>query len=250
MFSCRPLQEAACLGWVWTIVTPGEQEDTDYWAVLPLQTDLDIWELHKEGGCVAVDKDPRLLTADELPPSASAALQSAETTVFAELPWRHRRGWKTATINRALARWTRTHTGRSDVRFRWDGNIIDTASMQALEHYRSEESAAYVISESASGHDIAVTDTVMDQLLEMDPELAAELSAAIAEIDVRRSDPRDPARIQTMLDEIAAVWRRRPDLRLMQLLGSCWPVGHDPYYVEDDTLLSLLHSRYDEDRGV
>ena len=54
---------------------------------------------------------------------------------------------------------------------------------------------------------------------------------------------RDINRIVPMLERIEAIWKRNPDLRLMQLLGNATGAG-DPYYVEDDVLLELLKCRY------
>ena len=55
---------------------------------------------------------------------------------------------------------------------------------------------------------------------------------------------RDPARINEILSIIEKVWKKNPDLRLMQLLGNCWTSGHDPYYIEDDELLKKIQQSY------
>lgn len=54
---------------------------------------------------------------------------------------------------------------------------------------------------------------------------------------------RDPKRIDRILDQIREVWKKHPDLRLMQLLGNCFQ-GIDNYYTEDDEVESLLRSTY------
>ena len=57
---------------------------------------------------------------------------------------------------------------------------------------------------------------------------------------------RDPARIIQMLSEIESIWKRYPDLRLMQLLINV--VREDiAYFTEDDVLLQKLKEMYNED---
>ena len=55
---------------------------------------------------------------------------------------------------------------------------------------------------------------------------------------------RDPERIDPVIDCIRSIWRRYPDLRLMQLLGNAFPDGLDPYHVEDDKTVELLDKTY------
>jgi uncharacterized protein YihD (DUF1040 family) len=45
---------------------------------------------------------------------------------------------------------------------------------------------------------------------------------------------RDPQRIDRILNLIAVIWRREPDLRLGQLLVNIAGFDKDPYYYEDD----------------
>lgn len=66
MFSCRPYRRLPASAECGRSSRPGRKTHR-LLGRLPLLTDLDIWELHEEGVCVAVDKDPRLLTADEHP---------------------------------------------------------------------------------------------------------------------------------------------------------------------------------------
>lgn len=53
--------------------------------------------------------------------------------------------------------------------------------------------------------------------------------------------PRDPARIEPMLDAIRTIWTRYPDLRLAQLIMNC---AESNYYLEDEVLLQLLKDTY------
>lgn len=52
-------------------------------------------------------------------------------------------------------------------------------------------------------------------------------------------------RIDEVLNTIREIWRRNPDLRLMQLL--CNAVGDGPwvYYIEEEKLLEALEKCYE-----
>ena len=55
---------------------------------------------------------------------------------------------------------------------------------------------------------------------------------------------RDPKRIDKVLAVIKKVWEKKPDLRLMQLLGNCF--DFDPYYIQDENLMDYLNEVYKE----
>lgn len=55
---------------------------------------------------------------------------------------------------------------------------------------------------------------------------------------------RDPNRISPTLEAIEAYWKENPDLRLMQLLLNA-TTKIDPYYLEDEDLMTLLRRTYD-----
>ena len=55
---------------------------------------------------------------------------------------------------------------------------------------------------------------------------------------------RDPSRIDATLEAIEVYWKENPDLRLMQLLLNA-ATTIDPYYLEDEALLTLLRRIYD-----
>jgi hypothetical protein len=57
---------------------------------------------------------------------------------------------------------------------------------------------------------------------------------------------RNPERIKLVLSEIFRLWSQVPELRLMQLIGNCFPVGTDLYYLEDEELIQRLQ----ENQGV
>ena len=51
---------------------------------------------------------------------------------------------------------------------------------------------------------------------------------------------RDINRIHPLMENIEAIWKKHPDMRLGQLLSCVVPDGRDIFYVEDDELLQLL----------
>lgn len=56
---------------------------------------------------------------------------------------------------------------------------------------------------------------------------------------------RDPARIDRILGIVKTIWKRAPDLRLMQLLINAVPrMDVDQYYFEDDELEKALKYTY------
>ena len=57
---------------------------------------------------------------------------------------------------------------------------------------------------------------------------------------------RNPKRIDKILNIIEKVWKKAPDLRLMQLLGNAHGLRSDPYYYEDDDLEVALKAAYSE----
>lgn len=55
---------------------------------------------------------------------------------------------------------------------------------------------------------------------------------------------RDPDRINKILDDLEEYWKENPDLRLAQIIGNAGQENgydKDPYYMEDDELLSYLN---------
>ena len=56
---------------------------------------------------------------------------------------------------------------------------------------------------------------------------------------------RDPERIDRILGIVKTIWKRAPDLRLMQLLINAIPhMERDQYYFEDDELENALKYTY------
>lgn len=48
--------------------------------------------------------------------------------------------------------------------------------------------------------------------------------------------PRDPARIERMLEKLRHVWARYPDMRLGQIISNVSPLNADLFMVEDDVV--------------
>jgi len=51
---------------------------------------------------------------------------------------------------------------------------------------------------------------------------------------------RDPQRIREILEIIANIWYKNPDLRLGQILVNATSITGDMFYVEDDLMLKGL----------
>lgn len=56
---------------------------------------------------------------------------------------------------------------------------------------------------------------------------------------------RDIARIKRIINLVKKIWKKNPDLRLLQLLGNCFEAG-DNYYKEDDELEKKLKETYEK----
>jgi hypothetical protein len=52
--------------------------------------------------------------------------------------------------------------------------------------------------------------------------------------------PRDPGRIDPILELIGKVWKKSPDMRLMQLLLNVLGQPRDSFYLEDGELIGQL----------
>ena len=55
---------------------------------------------------------------------------------------------------------------------------------------------------------------------------------------------RDPKRIEKVLEDIKAIWKKYPDMRLGQLIGNVLE-GPNLYYVEDKGLVDALRLMYE-----
>jgi hypothetical protein len=62
----------------------------------------------------------------------------------------------------------------------------------------------------------------------------------------KKSNTRDPARIERMLKLVKKIWSDSPDLRLTQLIMNALRMNSDPYYIEDDKLEDALKSYYEK----
>lgn len=57
---------------------------------------------------------------------------------------------------------------------------------------------------------------------------------------------RDPERIDKILNHIKSIWKKNPDLRLMQLLINCLDPKEESiaYYIEDEEIQKRLKQQY------
>lgn len=51
---------------------------------------------------------------------------------------------------------------------------------------------------------------------------------------------RDPTRIGVIIDQLAALWRTYPDMRLGQLIHNLTPPGQDAWNIEEGDWLYLI----------
>jgi len=58
---------------------------------------------------------------------------------------------------------------------------------------------------------------------------------------------RNPKRIKPVLEQLAKIWAKSPDLRLGQLL---WAIGRDPFHIEDYDMLQVLANRVEMELDV
>lgn len=56
---------------------------------------------------------------------------------------------------------------------------------------------------------------------------------------------RNPNRIDSILNEIKRIWKKNPNLRLLQLLTN---IDCDPYYIEDEQLVEKLRNLYEKEK--
>ena len=57
---------------------------------------------------------------------------------------------------------------------------------------------------------------------------------------------RNPKRIIKIVNLIYKIWKKRPELRLCQLIGNCFEPG-DNYHKEDNILVKKLKEFYKEE---
>lgn len=164
------------LNWLWTI--EGETDDFGLMDPTALQVryDQDLWAVWDSDEHGVIPAAAVSVTGGV--PLAAAEVDALEA-VIAEHPDRrvlHRSdAWSSAAINRALSEWCRVHAGRNDISFTYDA-VAAQASGRALDERISDALAGdtYLI-----GDNIKVADNVMDILLRLGPDDAAELTQAI-----------------------------------------------------------------------
>jgi len=59
---------------------------------------------------------------------------------------------------------------------------------------------------------------------------------------------RDPKRINRILKLLKEVWKKYPDLRLLQLLMNITPMDKSPYNFEDEEIERLLKFEVESDK--
>lgn len=56
---------------------------------------------------------------------------------------------------------------------------------------------------------------------------------------------RNPQRIDYVLDNVKRIWKKNPNLRLLQLLIN---IDCEPYYIEDEQLVEKLRNFYEKEK--
>jgi hypothetical protein len=176
--------------WLWTIdsgTEPGFAADPTVIVVPHDRTLWVVWDtdnhwwLDEPAWSTAVDAnpDPAQITALE-----AAIDHRPDTRSLLSRP-----GWSENAVNTALATWAHTHAGRGDLRFRYDPDwtpgqrVLDEAAA-TLEQIAAGTARTY---ELAPG--VHATDTAFDQLLALDPDDAAAITAKLTGLRQALSDP-------------------------------------------------------------
>lgn len=166
--------DALDLNWVWTIEGPDDADGSpDDPTVIELDYDLHVWAVW--------DPDRRWYLEGALAEPAGTTVDLTPLERLAgEKPGRGIQivpAWSSDRIGRALTDWADRYAGRGDLRFEFDRSIhspmIDQLD-EVMEAVEAGDAATYEI-----GPRVQVTDQVMDTLLEMDPDEAAELTERI-----------------------------------------------------------------------
>jgi len=59
---------------------------------------------------------------------------------------------------------------------------------------------------------------------------------------------RNPERIYPLMTKLYAIWRKNPDMRLMQVLGNTYNSSLE-YFIEDEELNEMLDATYPIKKG-
>lgn len=190
------------MGWVWTIVRADDPDDPK-----PGELWCFVWPPDLDIHCVL---DPAAgWWVRELPFPAGEPLPSLLAAAYEENARRVggrydvRQGWSAGTVCDALSDWAARHAGRRDLRFEWDRDAGPSAVLARVTERAAAPGEVWDL-----GDGLTVVDGLMDDLLALHPDEAAELTPVLRETgkllaETRRrvgpsgaptTSPGDPAR--------------------------------------------------------
>jgi hypothetical protein len=163
------------MGWVWTIVRSDDPDDPkpgQLWC-FEWPSDLDVHSVldPSEGWYV---RELPVPAGEQLPSLLVAAYEENARRV--DGAYAVREAWSTGAVNDALASWAARHAGRADLRFEWDRTAGPSAALaQAIDRARDGGPVWDL------GDGLKVVDGLMDDLLALHPDDAAEVIPALRE---------------------------------------------------------------------
>lgn len=178
------IEKHAGLNWVWTILHTADRDaddDTDAPTTIRAGWDADlyyVWGPIPEGGqwFVATHVCPSAFLPDAL---EIARLHAAREVAPDERITGRRGAWTAQHISALLAMWALNHAGRDDIVFVFDPESVGLSPLAKVAAERAKGIDAGVDESFDAGDGIRVHGDVMDEMLALGPDEAAELMSAI-----------------------------------------------------------------------
>ena len=160
----------ADMGWVWTIVRDDDEDDPkpgELWCFV-WPHDLEIHSVFDPKAGWFVHELP-VLAGQRLPRPLAAAYEEHARRVgggYAVRP-----AWSARAVSDALSDWADRHAGRPDLRFEWDRDAGPSAVLAEMMERAAAPGPVWDL-----GDGLNVVDGLMDDLLALHPDEAAELT--------------------------------------------------------------------------
>jgi hypothetical protein len=154
------------MGWVWTILDtedPDQGDPGQLWQ-FSWPHDLEVHSLFDPAEDWYVNELP-VPVGTHLPPS-----------VVASYDRRVHGGWSARAVCEALSAWAARHARRPDLRFEWAADAAPSRSLEVAMERAAAGGPTWDL-----GEGLVVADGVMDDLLALDPNEAARLTAILRE---------------------------------------------------------------------
>jgi hypothetical protein len=163
------------MGWVWTIVRADDPDDPkpgQLWCFeWPEDLDLHCVFDPSEGWYV---RELPVPAGEPLPPLLVAAYEENARRVGGT--YAVRKAWSAHAVSEALASWAARHAGRADLHFEWDRGA---GPSEVLAEMTERAAAGGPVWDLGDG--LRVVDGLMDDLLALHPDEAAELTPILRE---------------------------------------------------------------------